>query len=317
MPLQTTHRPDKLSDFVGNEALVESLSSVLAREKDRPHTFFFRGPSGCGKTTLGRIVANMVNCHDWDYHYFNASNTRGIDTVRDVLAKMRMSPSKGKVKVYHFEEAHMLTGPAQEAFLKDTEEPPDHVYFIFSTTEPEKMKVTFKRRAHVLEVKPLTQAQINKLLKQTLRKEKVENFPEKITNKIASVCNGSAGIAMSLLDSVIDIADNELAFKAIEEATLSESAVNQLCQTLLDPRLSPTNKWGQVRVILRTLPGEPETNRRAVLGYMTKVMLGKDNPSPEVFEIMAAFFDNYFYSGKAGLVASSYLACKSGGDIPF
>ena len=167
MPLQTTHRPNKLSDFIGNEALIESLTSVLAREKDKPHTFFFRGPSGCGKTTLGRIVANMVGCHDWDYHYFNASNTRGIDTVRKVLAEMTLHPSKGKVKVYHFDECHQLTGPAQEAFLKDTEDPPDHVYFIFSTTEPEKMKVTFKRRGHQGEVKPLITSQILKLLKQT------------------------------------------------------------------------------------------------------------------------------------------------------
>lgn len=311
MPLQTTHRPPTLDDFAGNQALKESLGSVLARKEDMPHTFFFRGPSGCGKTTLARIVGHEVECHDWDFHYFNASNTRGIDTVRQVISEMRLHPAKGNCKVYCFDECHQLTQPAQEAFLKETEEPPNHVYFIFCTTEPEKMKQTFKRRAFIGEVKPLTRSEIIRLLRSILAKEKVEDYPQKVLQKIAMSCDGSPGMALNLLDSVIDITDDELAFKAIEESTISESGLNDLCRIMLDPRTGFNNKWEEVRKMLKVMPGEPESIRRGILNWMTKAILS-DNPNDAAMDIMMLFLDSFFYSGKAGLVAACYLACATG-----
>lgn len=316
MPLHTTHRPKSLDDFVGNEALKESLRSVLARKEDLPHTFFFRGASGCGKTTLARIVGIEVGCHDWDFHYFNASNTRGIDTVRTVISEMRLAPGRGPCKVYCFDECHQLTQPAQEAFLKDTEEPPSHVYFIFCTTEPEKMKQTFKRRAFIGEVKPLTRSEIMGLLRSTIEKEQINDYPQKVLQKIAKACDGSPGMALNLLDSVIDITDDELAFKAIEEQTISEAGLNDLCHILLDNRTGFNHKWEEVRKILRVLPGEPEAIRRGILTYMTKVALG-DNPDPAAMDIMMLFMESFFYSGKAGLITACHLACAVGDKEPF
>jgi DNA polymerase III gamma/tau subunit len=208
-----------------------------------------------------------------------------------------------------FDECHQITPVAQEAFLKETEQPPPHVFFIFCTTEPESLKVTFKRRSFIGEVKPLTRSEVTALIKDVLEAEKITDFPEEVTKKVALSCNGSPGIALSLLDAVIDIEDNKLALEVIEDRTVSETGINKLCYALLDNRLTEDEKWRQVKSMIQNLPAEPESNRRAILGYFNAVMLG-DRMPPTAPEIMSLFLDNYYSSGKSGLILSCYLACK-------
>jgi hypothetical protein len=178
------------------------------------------------------------------------------------------------------------------------------------------MKQTFKRRAFVGEVKPLTRSEIMKLLRGTLEKYDIANYPQKVLQKIAMSCDGAPGIALSLLDSVIDITDDDLAFKAIEDQTVSEAGILELCRVILDQRIDFKSKWPEASKMLKIMPGEPESIRRGILSYMVKVTLS-DRPDPKAIDIMMLFLDSFFYSGKAGLVTACYLACLEGDKPPF
>ena len=311
MPLHTKHRPQTLEEFVGNETMIKSLKSVL-RGEDAQHTFLLTGPSGCGKTTLARIIKNELNCSDYDFRQFNASNTRGIDTVREVLDEMALAPMKGKVKIYFFDECHSLTKPAQEALLKDTEQPPSHVYFIFCTTEPDKLKETFTRRGFQGEVKRFVRGEIVSLLNSVLEKEldpeDFKSYPQKIISKIAMVCNGSPGQALKILDSIIDIADNDEAYHAVEVATASEASTQELNRAIADQRMGFKAKWPRVQSLLRDISAEPEALRKGILTYLEKIMYG-NSASMEIVEMIEIFSDSCMYSYKAGLIAMCYHAC--------
>jgi|2_EtaG_2_1085320.scaffolds.fasta_scaffold01430_8 DNA polymerase-3 subunit gamma/tau len=302
MPLHTTYRPKTLKEFFGNDAIVKSLKSVLDRKKDKPHSFLFTGPSGCGKTTLARILKHELKCDDMDFYSYNAANTRGIDTIREINEKKSFRPMSGKIKIYMLEECHQITGAGIEAMLDMIEEPPSHVFFILCTTEPEKLKVTLKRRCHHYEVQPLFRNEMNQLIDRILDIEKAK-IEKLVKDKIVSLANGSAGMALKMLDSVIDMDDEEQAIDALESTTVSEAEVIELCRELVKGR-----SWKKIKEILKGIKGEPESIRYAVLGYMNSVML--NNGGGDVAEVQSCFMDSYIYCGKAGLVQSCYLACR-------
>lgn len=319
MPLHTVYRPKKIEDFWGNDSMKKSLMSVLSREQDKFHTYLFTGPAGCGKTTLALLVKDFLGCKDSAFRQFNAANTRGIGTIREVIDSAKYAPSAGDIKVYFFDECHQITPDAREAFLKETEEPEDHVFYIFSTSEPEKLQPAFKRRAFHGEVKPLQRKDMMLLLKDILSKELLEDvlikeYPETILEKIVKISNGSPGVALNYLDTVIDISDDETAMDALEVATYNESSVIDICQILIDFQLSPDKRWGRLQKLLapEKLKGEPEKIRRGVLTYMEKVLLG-NRFSTEVADVMIAFWDPLFNNGRSGLIACCFLATRIGG----
>ena len=305
MPLHTNHRPANFDELIGNESVVASLKSVLSREKDRPHSFLFTGDSGCGKTTCARILKTELNCSNSDFYLYNSSNTRGIDTIREIIDNCQFAPMNGDVKLFILEEFHQVTGPAQEALLVILEEPPSHVYFALCTTEPEKLKPTIKRRCHVSEMKPLLLPELNKLLNQVLQKEGIKSFPDDVINKIISVCDGSPGKALNLLDTVIDIPNDDQAFKAIEDATVSESNIAEIARILI----KGGGQWQSIAQMINGLSGEPESLRYAFLGYFSKVLL--NNQSDRVAEILTVFMEPVMYSLRPGLIAEIYLAWKA------
>lgn len=308
MPLQTTHRPVKLSEFYGNDALKASLESVLSREEDVPPSFLFIGRSGCGKTTLGRIVANELGGVGMDVKTYNASNTRGIDTIREVIKTLPASPMLGKKKIYIFEEAAGITGAAAEAMLLMLEEPPKHVHFVLCTTEPEKLKPTIKRRCHIAEVSPLDNETMLRFLKDIVKKEGINDYPENILKKVVYVSDGSPGKALSVLDSIIDIEDDDKAVEAIETKVLSETTSKDICRLLLDENTGSDAKWKDMVKIIKGLKVEPEQARRGILGYLEKVLW--TSGSDRVAEIMELFVEPLYNSGQPGLSLILYSACK-------
>jgi len=306
LPLHTKYRPPNFDTFIGNDSVVSSLISILTRKEGQPRTFLFQGPSGCGKTTIARIMKSYLECSDEDFHEYNAANTRGIDTIREIRSTAEYKPWLGKVKIYLLDEVHKLTNDAQNAVLKLLEDTPEHVRFVLCTTDPEKLLKTIRTRCTTFQLSALPKRSIVKLLRDICKNEQVtidQGF-EKVLEEIARVSEGLPRKALVLLDQVIDL-NNEDALKAIEKVTLNESTTLELCQLLIE---SVPNKWERVAVILKGLDTEPETVRYSILGYLAVVLLNKGDV--RVAQMISIFSESFMYSGRAGLIATCFLACR-------
>jgi DNA polymerase III gamma/tau subunit len=205
---------------------------------------------------------------------------------------------------------HQLTIPTQELLLDSTEEPPDFVYFIFCTTEPDKLKKSFKRRGWQGETQKLVKNEMTSLIKSVL-KEEIEDaneFPKEVIDKIILSSDGSAGQALKLLDSVIDMDDLSQAIVMIDTSVKEEASIIDVCRLLSNQNKSGESKWRALQILLTNIDTEPEVIRKAVLTYLGKVML--NNSSSVISETIKLFSNSFMYSYKAGLINACYLSCK-------
>lgn len=305
MPLQHTYRPDNLDKMFGNEATIESVRALLAREEGKPHAFMFYGPSGCGKTTIARIIATALGCTSAGVLEYDVANTRGIDTIREIILSSKFSPLVGDVKVYILDECHKLTNDAQNALLKLLEDAPEHSYFILCTTDPEKVIKTIHTRCHTLPLKPLNIPTMVLLLKDIVTRDGAPDFPETILREIAKSCAGLPRKAVVLLDTVIDMDSEETALKAIESFTFDDTKVKDICQLLVS---KTGDKWSQMAALIKKFDGEPEDARYAIMGYLQAVLL--NNGEKRIAEMMELFTETFFYTKKPGLSLALYWACQ-------
>jgi len=298
LPLK--YRPKAFKDVYGNDAAIKSVESLITRDLEGiPKSWLFTGVSGCGKTTMVRIISKMLKCSETDYHEYNAANTNGVDTIREISSTARLSPMDGPVKIILLDECHMLTGPAQQACLKMLEDAPRKTFFFLATTNPEKMITAVKTRCTTVNLKALPSTTAYKLVESIAKKEGVE-LPAEIIKAISKACGGSAREALKILDQVIDIEDDQIALDMIEKTITSDNAVVELCRALMD-----NQPWTAIVKILSGLETDPEAARRAVMGYFTNVLLSKgDRRSAMILECFSE--KSYFDSGKAGLVLSCY-----------
>jgi len=282
--------------MIGNTATVKSLESMLQRE-DASHAYLFTGPSGCGKTTLARLAASALKCTEQNLTELDSAEFGGVDMVRGLRQRSRLAGLGGGVRCYIMDECHMLSSQAQEALLKALEDPPEHVYYFLATTEPQKLRKTLKNRCTTFEVQALNDSDMGRLLKWVCTEEKKVLTPD-VYNAIINVSEGSPRAALVALDKVIDLDADEVE-TALAQIKTVEAATIELCRALLK-----NEKWAKVSRILKGLKDEePERVRRAVLGYMSAVMLGSNNGRPSI--IISEFLDNFYDSGRAGLT----LAC--------
>jgi len=305
MSLQVQYRPKSFKTFIGNEEVVESLKLVLDRENP-PSAFLFTGGGGTGKTTIGRIVRRELGCHVSDFREINASDDTGVDGIRKVIESVKYAPLSGNRKVILYDEAHMLSKSAQEAMLKVLEEPPEYVTFIICTTNPEALKQTFKRRCHHYDLNSLKRTELSTLCKRVLKAEKVK-YRQKIVSKICSLADGSAGQALKLLDQVIDFTDEEKAIEVLQSTGVEESELIIAIRTLLNDSIKARTKWVKISKVLKNIKTDGEGARRAVLAYLSKVLL--NNGSTGVALMMEHFENNFYDSGKSGLILAFYKAC--------
>ena len=184
MGLYQDQRPTTLDSMVGQQAAVSQLKNFLAR-KEVPHVLLFSGPSGVGKTTAARIIASSLadSCRI-DQVEKNAASDNGIDMVRDIEAKMRLKPLSGGVRVYIIDEAHAISQQGQRALLKVMEDTPKHVYFIFCTSNPEKLEKPFLNRCTHVKFGEIAFPELVKLL---ARLELGEAIPEALYRTIAEI----------------------------------------------------------------------------------------------------------------------------------
>ena len=220
------YRPSKVKELDLVDVR-ESLEKVLYSGKI-PHAFLFSGPKGTGKTSTARILAKAVNClknrkngkksdfepcnkceicqeindgRALDLIEVDAASNRGIDDIRSLREKIKLSPAKCDYKVYIIDEVHMLTTEAFNALLKTLEEPPKHALFVLCTTEPEKLPKTIISRCTQIKFKKANQEEILRSLKRVVKGEGLN--PEKeVLEGIAKSADGSFRDAQKVLDQL-------------------------------------------------------------------------------------------------------------------
>jgi DNA polymerase III gamma/tau subunit len=288
-----------LKDFLGNENTTSALRSMMERD-EIPHTLLFTGPSGCGKTTLARIVAKRLKCSEHDLQELNTADFRGIDTIRDVIRNMSLCPMSGPCRVWILDECHSLTKDGQHALLKALEDTPKHVYFLLATTDPEKLLPTIKTRCVTFDVKPLSDKLMDVLLKTVIQKEGVDNIPQETIDQIVQDSLGSARMALSILDKVVNMDPADMLVAAKQQASQTNVAID-LCRALIGKR-----PWREISKIIQGLDQEPESVRRAVLGYASAVLL--KSGQPQAYVVLDCFRQDFFTTGKSGLTMSAYAA---------
>lgn len=299
LPLK--YRPKYFTEVFGNEHAIQQVVSILNRPiKSMPKAWLFTGESGTGKTTMVRIIKEELGCSDTDFHEYNSSNTRGIDTIREISNQARMSPMDGKIKMFLFDECHQWTKDASNAILKLLEDGPSNTFFFLATTNPEKLLKAIKTRCTLISMKSLSSRQLSSLVRDISIAEGVE-FSDKVYTAIGKSAGGSCREAIKILDQVIDIEDEDVALSSIEKSLGSESNVIELCQALINQP-----QWNNIRTILSNMDEDPETVRRIVLGYFNKVMLNSNNHIPAI--IIEQFLNPFYESGKAGLTFACYTA---------
>jgi len=302
--LHLEERPTKLNQLVGQTDAVMQLKALAQSEEGLPHTFLFTGPSGCGKTTLGRIIRKKLRCGDADFVEVNAANDRGVGMVRHIQQHVGMRPIAGNARVWLIDECHQLTAEAQGAFLKLLEEPPGHVYFMLATTNPEKLKKTIRTRCTEIKVRSLTGKETIGLVQRVAKKRNDLQLDDTVATKLGEVADGSARKALVLLSQIIGIDEVERQINILQKADVAAIAF-EVAQALMRRK-----GWSTISKLLKANTDEPEGTRRLILAYFTTVALGGGKQTQMAIEIMEEFEENFYDSGKAGLVMACFRACN-------
>lgn len=224
--LARKYRPADFADLKGQEFLVTTIVNSIKLNRIA-HTFLLTGIRGSGKTTTARIIAKTLNCthpiieeklvkpcgvcancqaailgNHPDIIELDAASRTGVNDIREIIENTSYLPLLGKYKIYIIDEVHMLSTSAFNALLKTLEEPPEHVKFIFATTELRKVPITIVSRCQRFELRKLTLEQLVEHLKDILTKEKILAEDDALY-LIAQHAEGSVRDSLSLLDLVI------------------------------------------------------------------------------------------------------------------
>ena len=226
--LARKYRPQTFHDVVGQEPVVRTLRNALRRNRVA-HAMLFSGVRGVGKTTIARIMAKAINCESEgddvpcdicqscleirngsavDLKEIDGASNRGIQEIRELKENIRFFPTRCKFKIVIIDEVHMLTTEAFNALLKTLEEPPDHVYFMFATTEIHKVPITILSRCQRYELKRVGFDVLTEFFYGIARAENVSISNTGI-EMIVREADGSVRDGLSLLDQMFAFAGDE------------------------------------------------------------------------------------------------------------
>lgn len=222
--LYRRYRPETFAELIGQAQVTDPLRTALRTDRVN-HAYLFSGPRGCGKTTSARILARCLNCAEGptdtpcgvcascvelsrdgggslDVVEIDAASHNGVDDARDLRERAAFAPARDRYKIFILDEAHMVTPQGFNALLKLVEEPPEHIKFIFATTEPEKVIGTIRSRTHHYPFRLVPPAQMLDYVHQLVADEKVE-AEGGVLPLVVRAGGGSVRDTLSLLDQLI------------------------------------------------------------------------------------------------------------------
>jgi DNA polymerase-3 subunit gamma/tau len=259
------YRPQRFEDVVGQEHVTQTLAHAI-EQKRIAHAYLFCGPRGTGKTTIARIFAKCLNCTDGpkvnfddkdprcqeiaegrslDVLEIDGASNNGVEQVRELRETCKYVPASSRFKIYIIDEVHMLSTAAFNALLKTLEEPPEHVKFMFATTDPEKVLPTILSRCQRFDLRRIPAALISKHLAKIAKDEKVKVQPEALY-AIARGAEGAMRDGESALDQLISFCGDKIE----EDDVLSMFGLTAQKQLL---ELSGAILAGEVETALRQL----------------------------------------------------------------
>lgn len=300
MSLYNKYRPQTFAQMKGN---FSHLGKMLDRP-DHNHVFLLTGGVGRGKTTAARIIASMVGAEDISRYEINCADYNGVDDARALIREMGLT-SFSKSRVYILDEFHKMTTPAQNALLKYCEDTPKDTYIIMCSSEPRTIIPGLKSRACVIDFPPLTSDELYDILREVKIAEKLQ-VSKDILFDIADLSNGSAREALTTLELVSSAPPDEQEALLVARDSEENKEIIDLCRAYY----GEGNTWKELRTVLTSLKEqkmEPETIRRALLGYGSALLLGNSNSDSIAFR-MERLCNNTFDSGFPGLVNMIYLS---------
>ena len=215
-------RPKNFDKLVGQEHIVKTLRNQINSDRIN-HAYLFCGTRGTGKTSTAKIFAKAINCKspengqpcgkcdscksiedgsDMNVIEIDAASNNGVDNIREIRDEVKYPPTNARFKVYIIDEVHMLSIGAFNALLKTLEEPPAHVVFILSTTDPQKIPVTILSRCQRFDFKRISAVKIEETLKKYMKEEGVSVSDDALFY-IASVSDGAMRDALSIIDQCV------------------------------------------------------------------------------------------------------------------
>jgi DNA polymerase III subunit gamma/tau len=250
------YRPRFFNDLIGQEHVSQALMNAITTDRVG-HAYLFTGARGVGKTSAARILAKALNCaaggptptpcdecdvcqsinsgDDVDVLEIDGASNRGIDEIRSLRQNVNVRPSRTRFKIYIIDEVHMLTREAFNALLKTLEEPPEHVKFIFCTTEPTKIPVTILSRCQRFDFAGIQWDSIAECLRKIVEAEGVSAEPEAL-QVIARRAAGSMRDAQSLLEQLLAFAGEKITVADVHGmlGTAGDQRLTQLVGCLVE-----------------------------------------------------------------------------------
>ncbi|WP_217143920.1 DNA polymerase III subunit gamma and tau, partial [Streptomyces sp. AC627_RSS907] len=224
LALYRRYRPESFAEVIGQGHVTDPLQQALRNNRVN-HAYLFSGPRGCGKTTSARILARCLNCEQGptptpcgacqscrdlarngpgsiDVIEIDAASHGGVDDARDLREKAFFGPAHSRYKIYIIDEAHMVTSAGFNALLKVVEEPPEHLKFIFATTEPEKVIGTIRSRTHHYPFRLVPPGTLRDYLAEVCGKEDIP-VEDGVLPLVVRAGAGSVRDSMSVMDQLL------------------------------------------------------------------------------------------------------------------
>ncbi|HEY8182175.1 MAG TPA: DNA polymerase III subunit gamma/tau, partial [Thermoanaerobaculia bacterium] len=298
--LARKYRPQRFSDIIGQETVVRTLQNAIEQKRIH-HAYLFSGVRGIGKTTVARILAKALNCAsgpatepdntctackeitegiDMDVREIDAATYTGVDNIRDLRDVTQFQPARDRYRIFIIDEAHMLSQGAWNALLKLIEEPPEHVIFMFATTEMQKVPATILSRVQKLTLRKITIEELVGRLREIAKAEKID-ADDAALEIIARRGEGSVRDALSILDQII-------AFSGRSISAADVATVLGLSDTNFFARIMTLVSEGDHRGIVEALQEAAESGRdfkllyRDLLNFVRNMLLILAGGKPDI-----------------------------------